>query len=245
MSYLFGTNIEIYANSGATKGYLGDATGFTFPITIGCYFKYTNHPAALGYGPLLSVNNSTLIGIASINTGTAGDDFRALTVNSAGASSNANRTAADGTYDNLWVPVVNIFAGAATTNNTTRTCRVNTYANTVTESTARDVGTNLKYFYCGEAPSGGGDLAALLVAEIGFWRIELSQANIEAFMAGTPAGSIAASDLLGYYNLRTDLTQTGGILSIGTLGNEGATQTADHPTIATGVRGGLLLTGVG
>jgi hypothetical protein len=224
----------LFANSGGTRGYLGDATGLPFPVTIACFAKYTNHPAAAGYAIEITSTNSTLNGMAVIQTGTAGDNWRALSTNSTAGSSNATVVATDGTYDNVWTPLVAIFAGSGTTTCTSRTMRVNTYANTTTTATSNDAGANLKYFFAGEAPTGGGDIAAMLLAEFAIWRIALAQTEIEGYMAGTSADQLSASDLIGYYSLRDDLTQTGGIWTIGTLGNDGgAAQNADHPSITT------------
>jgi Concanavalin A-like lectin/glucanases superfamily len=107
--------------------------------------------------------------------------------------------------------------------------------------------TNLDSLAIGTNPDGTEYINAM-IARVCVWNVALDASQRTAFNTGTSPASIAASNLRKYFELSTAGTpQTNAGLDSGdmTLFNA-PTFNADHPTITgAGVRGGLMLTGVG
>lgn len=219
MSYSFDGN-----NDTMTGTFASTYSGST--LTIALYVKITAHPLTndvfLAYGnSASSANDSHYIRTEST------DNMWAMRSTDSAAASNLATVTLD--IDNTWTPIVGVIAA-----DDNRAIYIGSRSNAGTNGGTRNVADALQYIRVGEQLGGAAD-AVGLIAEVAIWNSVLSNADIDAYMSGTPASSVAAANLVGYWPLSADnATQTNlGVDTSGDLTVTSATYSADHPTIGS------------
>lgn len=231
MSYLIdATNEDLAATFSGTHA---------SPLTIALYIKVSDHPTASSVVMQLGASNASVSDSVSIRTGATDNQWGGRYTDPGGTSDTALETEI---MDGTWGGLVATFPDELS-----RSIYTNTYAQSDTAVVARTAsGDVFKYLRIGESLAGAEDLGTAMaakgaatarVAELAVWNAVLSQAQIEQYMAGAVATTIAAANLIGYWPLNVDAgTQTN--LGVGTMTTDltvsGATYDADHPTITGG-----------
>lgn len=204
----------------------------SYPFTIGLHFREDNWIS--GYTVRL-----TLGSYAASNTGSYGfrmsdqaDRFEPWHRSDAPATSGyPPNTDADGTFDNLWTPVMCRFISQ--TNTTIHVgSRANVYAS---NNDWAFVANPLRYFVLNGNLESAPSSDQMDFAEIAIWASNLSDANIDAYMDRTAkASAIDASNLRAYWPLdANDTSPADEINSIEltlTNGAYGDPASGDHPS---------------
>jgi hypothetical protein len=220
MSYSFdGLNDKLTGSFTSTYGE---------PITLACFVKYAAHPADTDNILCLGNSSSSLTDCHLLRTTVTDDNWRAASIDSTGTAANA--TVIGVNIDGVWAGLVGTFGST-----TLRDMYVQSLSNHTNGTTSRTVADALQFISVGEGFSGGGDVDAL-IAEVAIWKSDLSDSDITSYLAGTPASSIDATNLIGYWPLSAESgtqsnlgTDAGGDLTV-----TGATYNADHPSITGG-----------
>lgn len=223
MSYLF---------NAANERMTGTLTStYAATCTLALYLKTANHPAAASCIMQLGASSSAVADSLALRTTATDNQWGARYTDPAASADTASRTQ---NVDTTWAPLVATFPSASS-----RIIRVADYANSGSASAARTASDDvMKYLRIGETLAAAEDLGAagtFYIAEVAIWNAILSQTDIESYMAGTAASSIAAANLIGYWPLNaSNATQSNlGVDAGGDLSVTGATYDADHPTITT------------
>lgn len=234
MSYLVtGTNDYL---SGTLASGPGTNGGYALPITIGMYIAYTNHPAA--YGCCMQLGNTAASASDKLAVTLTSPDggFAAQATDNAAASNNATYTLADpALYDSaditnaaVWIPILCVW-----TSSTSRNIYVGTTAQTASNVTSRTVSSDLRLIRVGELLTGGSE-AAIKASQVAIWKSALDSTARTAYMGGTSADQIDSANLLAYWSLDSDASQTAGSDSVGALSITSATYSSDNPAIDYG-----------
>jgi hypothetical protein len=216
-----------YAFDGANDTLTGAfGTTYQIPMTIACWIKVAAHPVAGDIIMTVGKNAAATTDSFDIRSDTTDDVWGMRAIDSAAAASNAMYTL---NIDATWTPIVAVYTSA-----TDRKIYVGSYSNAGSSTQSRTV-LDVGYVRLGEALNAAGDYVGN-IAEAAVWDKALSQAEIEAYCAGTAASGIGASDLIGYWPLNaSNATQSNlGVDSAGDLTVTSATYDADHPTISSG-----------
>lgn len=194
-----------------------------------------------------------------VNAGTA-DTIKAVQYSS-NASSSASFTFTDGTYDDIWVPVVGVFIA-----DDDKDVYIEDSSNFDHSNNEKITGNNIDSLTIGIRLPGGANIFAGLIAEVALFNVELTTGEIDNLQTAAETGpapnTVRLADCIGYWSLDTDqATHTdesgNGGPSVTETGNP--TFDADHPTIGdsfviTDVDGdetwndgdtGLIITGTG
>lgn len=201
----------------------------SLPLTIAAYIKYTVHPIAIQWVAGLSLAGGSNNDSVRINPYASDDGFRATATDNAAAVSSASVGVGAAEFDGAWLPLVGVF-----TSTTLRDIYAKNNTTTGTSTTSRTVASNLAKLFIGRDATAGNRFAGK-IAEVAIWDIALNTTQIGNYMTGTPASSIAASNLIAYFPFNTSGdtsnygTDGGSLFSIG-----GNTFDSDHPTILSG-----------
>ena len=172
----------------------------------------------------------------SLNHGGFADTVRSRIWDSGGGSDVINKSHADGTYDDLWVVCIAVYAS-----DTDRKLYIEDSTSPGTDTTNRDLGgAVMDSIRIGDKHNTGSPCLGL-VAEVAIFDKALSAAEIDALQTGAETGpapnTVASADCIGYWPLDTDQST-----HADQSGNGGPTLTvqsaapfdADHPTITAG-----------
>jgi hypothetical protein len=228
MSYLF---------DGVNDTLTGTFTSsYADPVTLACFSKFTDHPAANDMLVMLGNSASAINDSYSIKASNTDNVFAAVardTTNDGPLSPVTN-------VDGVWCGNVGVF-----TSDTLRDIYTQIITNTQTNSVSKAVADVLKYIRVGEDLTAVQDFTGR-IAEVAIWNKALTLLEVSAYLKGIKATFISPANLIGYWPLSaSNATQANeGTDADGDLAVTGAVYDADHPII-TGPPGSMTLAGIG
>jgi len=214
------------------------ASALSLPLTIAAWVKLTagewgqtaaNYVAYLG---MAGTGNNQM----RLQTNDGAADRVSAVHRDSSASSGADNSFTPGDYDATWVLVVGTYVGVSE-----RHAFIETSANVANDTTPRSEVTNIDFFRIGSS-NDAFESQPGLIAEVGVWDIELSNANIDALQTASETGvkmsSIAAANNVGHWSLLADSSTHASTDGAGvgpTLTVTNAVFNSDHPNIPTGI----------
>lgn len=219
MSYNF-TNGELSGTFG---------TGFGYPFTLAAWVKLPVTGQTNDFQTFLvwGVDNTSDDNQARLSMGNSADEVFRIVTQSGTGNTNTDWPFVDGTYDDVWVPIV------ATCGSGVQTIYVGSYAGGQTGSTRTITGTPKELIIGRRGPADNPWVGK--IAEVAVSSSVWNQEQIEAYMAGARVPGIDAS--ASYYSLELDddTPSDEGVGSGPTLALSGtADWDADHPDIGYG-----------
>lgn len=202
------------------------ASTYGGPITLGCWFKFTDHPVAIDVLVQVGESNSSSDESYVLRTTSTDNQFTAYVQGSGGSGiANVSKSGIDG----VWTPFLGVYIAADD--------RDSYVGDAVGGSlVAASFPDAVQHVRLGENMGAGQDYTGLL-AEVCVWNKELDAGEIAAFLAGDSPLSIAGANLVGYWPMSANGGSSEANLGVDTGGDltfSGPVFDADHPTISGG-----------